>query len=446
MLKRLFVPRPMLAAIALFCGILCGAKVDAQTGQTAQIPLQFDFLNPGARSLGIGSAFIAVADDATSALTNPAGLTQLVRPEASMELRYRRLDTSYLSGGRLSGTVTNTGIDTVSGPVYGTSSDTAFRPYFLSVVIPAGRWSVAAHRHELVLQNNSFVSQGPFQQSLGQNNTRSLGLSGEREITVDNYGVAGAYRISKQLSVGAEVAIYRFKLNADFGVLGFLSGQFSPVDLNTRGQGSTTTQVGSDTKLGFNIGALASLNPKLRLGGVFRQGAAFTYSQSTVVPSQSTTVQSGQFRTPTVAGVGVRVLPSDSWSFAVDYNRVQYSRITADYITLQVPSESAGRVSIPDGNEFHLGGEYTFLKARMTPTIRAGAWYDPKHAVQYATDNSNSAQDVRLNAVFPGGESVWHYCFGFGVPFSTLLEFNLGADLAKERRYVSASVVVRFHK
>ena len=63
----------------------------AQTGQTAQIPLQFDFLNPGARSLALGSAFTAVADDATAAFTNPAGLTYLIKPEVSAEFRYRRL-------------------------------------------------------------------------------------------------------------------------------------------------------------------------------------------------------------------------------------------------------------------------------------------------------------------------------------------------------------------
>ena len=37
----------------------------------------------GARATGIGSAFIAVADDATAASWNPAGLIQLERPEVS---------------------------------------------------------------------------------------------------------------------------------------------------------------------------------------------------------------------------------------------------------------------------------------------------------------------------------------------------------------------------
>jgi hypothetical protein len=41
----------------------------------------------GARALGVAGAFTAVADDATAASWNPAGLIQLERPEASFMLR-----------------------------------------------------------------------------------------------------------------------------------------------------------------------------------------------------------------------------------------------------------------------------------------------------------------------------------------------------------------------
>jgi hypothetical protein len=51
----------------------------------------------GARALGLGGAFTAVADDATAASWNPAGLIQLERPEASLVLRYRREDDANSS-------------------------------------------------------------------------------------------------------------------------------------------------------------------------------------------------------------------------------------------------------------------------------------------------------------------------------------------------------------
>ena len=49
--------------------------------------LQFNFGNPGARSLGMGGAFLALADDASAAEANPAGLTILRKPEVSIEAR-----------------------------------------------------------------------------------------------------------------------------------------------------------------------------------------------------------------------------------------------------------------------------------------------------------------------------------------------------------------------
>src|SRR5262245_49913029 len=45
----------------------------AQRDIEIQPGLQFDFINPGARSLAMGGAFIGLADDATAASTNPAG-------------------------------------------------------------------------------------------------------------------------------------------------------------------------------------------------------------------------------------------------------------------------------------------------------------------------------------------------------------------------------------
>src|SRR5881394_4680018 len=49
--------------------------------------LQFNFGNPGARSLGMGGAFLGLADDASAAEANPAGLTILRKPEISVEGR-----------------------------------------------------------------------------------------------------------------------------------------------------------------------------------------------------------------------------------------------------------------------------------------------------------------------------------------------------------------------
>ena len=51
----------------------------------------------GARAAGLGGAFIAVADDATAIVWNPAGLTQLYRPEISIVTKFNAEDWEYKS-------------------------------------------------------------------------------------------------------------------------------------------------------------------------------------------------------------------------------------------------------------------------------------------------------------------------------------------------------------
>jgi long-subunit fatty acid transport protein len=447
MLTQLLRPHAVIRAFVL-AALLCVPGVgEAQTGQTAQIPLQFDFLTPGARSLGMASAFVAVADDATAAFTNPAGLTFLTKPEVSVEGRARRLVTPFLSGGRLSGNTTGLGDDTTAGPVYQDSVDSSTRPYYASVVYPWKKLSFAAYRHELVSQNNAFQSTGPFLSQVfaaGSLDSRQFALRGNRSISVDNYGASAAYRVSPNFSVGAGVSAFRFKMDALFSAYGRSGSLFAPTDFTNAS--ATAKQTGKSTQLSFNAGALITVQPAVRVGLVFRQGTDFDFSQFDDVRGLPESYRIGLFRVPTVVGAGVRVQPSDRWSFAIDYDHVQYSRLKSDYIDFQVDETYLSRVSIPDGDEIHIGGEYTLVTMPKTPSIRAGLWFDPKHAVAYNSDGSGSAADQLLKAAFPGGENLWHYTVGFGLPISPALEFNVGADLSKARRYVSFSLVARFGK
>ena len=69
----------------------------AQISQTVEISSSPNPVGSGARALGMGGAFIGVADDATAASWNPAGLIQLETPEISAVLayNYRNEDTTY---------------------------------------------------------------------------------------------------------------------------------------------------------------------------------------------------------------------------------------------------------------------------------------------------------------------------------------------------------------
>lgn len=78
------------ALLLLVAGALGSAGALGQEPPQPIVNLQLNFSDPGARSLGFGGAFIGLADDATAAFANPAGLVQLGRPEVSIEVRPRR--------------------------------------------------------------------------------------------------------------------------------------------------------------------------------------------------------------------------------------------------------------------------------------------------------------------------------------------------------------------
>src|SRR6266487_2842871 len=100
--------------------------------------LQFNFGNPGARSLGMGGAFLGLADDASAAEANPAGLTILRKPEISIEGRNFEEQQLFSTSG-----------------TFPEINRTAFTHYsqrvdltFASIVMPVKRFTFGAYYHE----------------------------------------------------------------------------------------------------------------------------------------------------------------------------------------------------------------------------------------------------------------------------------------------------------
>lgn len=84
----MWIQRPSSVALVLLAvALLAPISTSGQEPPQPVVNLQFNFSDPGARSLGFGGAFIGLADDATAAFANPAGLVQLGKPEVSIEVR-----------------------------------------------------------------------------------------------------------------------------------------------------------------------------------------------------------------------------------------------------------------------------------------------------------------------------------------------------------------------
>ena len=419
--------------------LLCPVATQAQ--QSLQVPVQFDFLNPSARSLALGGAFVGLADDATAALVNPAGLIALSRKEASVEGRYRRFTQPFLVGGRLSGPVTGMGQDTVAGPVFDDIVDQDVSASFLSFVYPRGKLRLAAFRHELIRVDQDFESIGVFQNRRGFEN-RDTGATASRTLAIDSYGGSVAYE-APHVWIGGGVMAQHFSLGFEFERFVHPTNMYLAPDPTQRV--FQFSQSGGDTALGAVVGVMVPL-PKAKIGLAYKRGATFDFSSTaTPFPFSNGSTTSATFKTPDTLALGASAMTlNDSLLFTGEYTRVFHSQLRSEYVeALASQGESADRVAnftIDGAHEVHFGAEYILPVARH-PGIRAGFWFDPDHSVHFTPTAANDLLDERLVAMLSSGKNLWHYTFGGMVAVHSKVDLSGAVDYSSRSTLLSLSII-----
>jgi long-subunit fatty acid transport protein len=433
---------PVLALSA----ILSAAAATAQS--TAQVPLEFDFLNPGARSVGLGGAFSAVADDATAAFTNPAGLVQLVDPEISFEPRLLVTRSRFLAGGRLSGVPTGEPPDTHTAPVYASDIDPRLVPSFASAVFPSRSWAAAVYFQQVTKTHNTILDEGAFERLTFGNEltdrSRDDALEGTRSIGVTSTGASFGWRATPALAIGAGIILQRLSLDSAFARYGFATTIFGPFD-RTRVD-ARQTQYARSWGLGWQLGATQTVGSTVRVGAVVRVGAAPEFEQVDSSAVIGRVERHGRFKIPNVIAVGGIWQPKDTIAVISEVTRISYSRLKHDYVDFQtLATDTVDQIRLDDGYEFHIGTEWTFVKdpPRISPVLRFGTWFDPAHAVRFVS-LTNSPGEIRLAAALPGTTGRWHVAAGVGVPVSRRFEFHAGADASSRSLTLSVSGIARF--
>lgn len=445
-------------ALTLALVMTAGLPPAAFAQTSLQIPLQFDFLNPGPKSLAMGGAFSGVADDATATLANPAGLIQIGQREVSLEGRVTSNNARFLQGGRLSGTVLNEGLDTVSGPRFGDSRGTHAGPTFLSVVLPFARtdpadplvgqtrWVLAAQRHELVRVDQQFQSTGVFQQAPGDlTSVRERPQQSDRQLSITSYGLSMAYAVRPGIAIGGGLSLYRFSIDSifrRFDTFGFLGAP------NTGTELGRSTQVGDDTGVAPSLGLLIGTAGRTRAGVLYRHGPSFTFQTVEALGGPERDVT---FRVPHTLAVGLSHRPRPSILLALEVTRVNYARLEQEFVTDQ--ARNTGRAQsdesfrIDDGTEVHLGAQYLKIDWRFAPKFRVGAWYDPDHSVRYRpappVTRADGLLDERHATALSTGDNRVHGSAGLGLSITPRIEWNIGADVAARNVIVSTSIIVR---
>jgi long-chain fatty acid transport protein len=414
------------------------AITDSETN--ASIP--FNLSAPGARSMGMGGAFLGLADDATAAYTNPAGLTQLVTPEISVEGRHTDYSIPYVNGGSASLSPFNgSGINTDN------TNSSNNNLSFISFVLPHDRWSFAVYRDELVHFNTDFTT-GDANTILGNNQFELFPVDAHSNLRIVNYGASVAFKAADNVSLGLGLSYYDFKINTLITRSAFEGNQ---LDVPAGTPLSEQAQHGSDNAAAVNLGARFVLSEHLSAGLVYRQGPKFDYSASnTVIATDPATVTADlskvRFRVPDEYGAGLSWHPNDNFVLNGDVDFIQYSQLTRGIVSLfgNDPAE-VSRLSIPNGVEYHLGGEYTFTQMAHPFSVRAGAWHDPRHSIEYnGVPDSTDVGQLGLATLFAGGKgSQMHYSLGGGFAFAKF-QIDAAADFSDLTDIYSISAVYHF--
>lgn len=429
---------PRFAAALFF--VLLAAPASAQQ---AVVPLQLGFSDPGARSAGFGGAFVALADDATAAFANPAGLVQLLKPEISVEARNWSYTTPYTVGGRVEGVPSGFGLDVSAGLIHGESGYDKTGLSFLSVVWPAGDWSFALYRHQYADLEFSGETQGFF----GGESCCATRWSDQQMFSAQDvlsYGFAAGYRVNDDFSVGLGAAWFDARMDS------LTTEYLWDVDSDTGFYGPTSFLPErlalheylfiDDHDWTFTVGFLWSPAERWSIGGVYRQGFEVDMGNDITtgvaidygVPPGTVIISNRGVPVdfPDIYGLGTAYRAADGrLTLSFQWDRIEYSSIPK---SIRLDDQA-----IDDADEFHFGAEYVFLERTPVIAIRMGAWLDPDHQM-YAT-----VDDPYLLAVLPRGDDEWHITAGLGFAMQRF-QVDIAADLADRLDTVSLSAIYNF--
>jgi len=448
-----------IGGVALVCATFGVSTASAQVDYEIMASLQFNFSNPGARSLAMAGALTGAGDDATGAWTNPGGLTNITRPEVGVEFRGFGFETPFVSSGRFNGTPTNIGIDTATGLTYGNTDNSTHSLSFVSAVVPKSRFAFAFYRTEVANYEADIRTVGPFfdeptgtpcSSARPDRCNRVFPVDGNLDLQISNFGGSAAVRLTDQVSVGFGVSYYDFELdsvNRRYGL--FNSNQvaeggfYGAPSYASNNVFSTEFISGEDSAFGVNVGASISPNDKVRIGASYRQGPKFdiAYHRDDFTGTLIGELHDSEFKVPDVIAVGVLVKPVSALNLTFDWRRIQYSQLTSGMgLGFSVPNVTVDDYVLDDGNEIRVAGEYLFtdLPSPLSAiALRGGFWHDPDHRIRYEGPFQSDS------VLFQPGDSEMHYTFGGGIVFEKA-QFDVGFDRSETVKTFSVSAVLRF--
>jgi long-subunit fatty acid transport protein len=387
---------------------LAPATASAQAVQNIVLRNSFNPIGAGARGLGMGGAFIAVADDGTAASFNPAGLAQLRRTELALvgftsELRSTRPDLD--SNRTVSETVRHDKPDFagLSVPFAVSGRNLTVQLSYQRAVDLFGKGT--ASTRDTIAFRDLRINQAGFAELRGD-------IAPEQSGAFHTVSASAAYEVTRRFSLGAAVNYWI----ADWTASGRASFRISSL-----GPGGRPTLLRSDVRefrqaqsaraLNLNAGFLLRY-ARFSLGGVLRLPFAASYELQESGRATSTEVGRAETATPVdvslnsrlqwpqSAGVGAALRPFRGMTLSADYSRSQWSRASIEDVVdgaLLTPQEPAvggvepapsfidrnffdllpaSQTATADTSQWRAGGEYLVSLPKVVVPLRGGIFRD----------------------------------------------------------------------
>jgi len=424
-------------AMALIRPVPAAAGDKGLTNSETFSGFQFNFNNPGARSLGMGGAFVAVADDATAVIANPAGLVILQRPELSGEVKFTRFTNTIKA-------YSNTLAEGATNSLHSRDfDDFVVTPSFFSFVYPTERLVVAAFIRELINYESNFETQGIFFADPAGGVVRLSPVTSALEIQALNFGLGAGLNLAKEnpwlpsLGASLEFSVGRIRSRLErFGT----QGPTGPPDFSNLLQ--TETVDGTDLGIGFNVGALWHPMKDMGVGIVYRRGPRYDVQQTLTVTGGPSAVVDLGFKVPDVAAAGISYRFFERLTVAFEATFIQYSQLV-EHFQVPLADSFATKYKLDDAIELHLGAEYIFFVKDIPFAARGGFFTNPDHKIKYK-GGARNASEAAEGLLYAGGKDRYHGTAGLGVVPFPGFQLDFASNYSKDVLEFSVSTVFRF--
>jgi long-chain fatty acid transport protein len=395
--------------------------VAAQTNDEATpFPsLQWNFSTPGARANSMGRSFIGLADDASAAVTNPAGLTNLTRVQIYAEYKNTQLKVDRLAA-----------VDALRTLAPTTNTANVNSLSFLSVSAPVSNKIAVAFSVFRFLDYHEAFNLAPRAIPGSASNSAFLPIDGNADFTATAFGGSFAYNVTAALRVGVTVSGSQLKADSvatrsaiafgrDYPAPGQSGGNLN--DLAKSGIIVNETSIhASQIKPSAELGVLYKINDMISVGANFAKGPKFTSEENlrtnpgfdprNLAGSSNRPLEQGsgfpkpfELNVPDYFGFGIAVRPTSRLLIAADGVHTNYSSLSRNTTLVfnSATTLNGSEYVTPDVTEIHIGGEYNIYQVMGNPIfVRGGFFSNPSHLVTYVGSSdaeTNAAERAKYN-------------------------------------------------